>query len=97
MLPIKSIIRRPSQYRPAGPWKKDSPWGGPACPNATDNPPVSEFESPKLNIAGNSQGVLLLADTESRFTKSNNNAARKIFLWLSGVIGDFPVKISEYF
>jgi len=25
-----------------------------ACPNAADRPPVSEFESPKLNIAGKS-------------------------------------------
>ena len=28
------------------------PLGGGACPNAAESPPVSEFESPKLNIAG---------------------------------------------
>jgi hypothetical protein len=28
--------------------------GDGACPNAADRPPVSEFESPKLNIAGKS-------------------------------------------
>ncbi|GER25357.1 hypothetical protein STAS_00931 [Striga asiatica] len=46
--------------RPAGPRKKDSPLGGGAWPKAAERPPVSEFESPKLNIAGKSQGALLL-------------------------------------
>lgn len=32
--------------------------GGGDWPNAADKPPVSEFESPKLNIAGNWHGFL---------------------------------------
>ena len=51
-VPMKSITRRPSEYRPDGVWKNVSPLGGGACPNAADKPPVSEFESPKLNMAG---------------------------------------------
>lgn len=52
---MKSIKRRPSQRRPAGEWKKVSPLGGgsAASPNMAVKAPVSEFESPKLNIAGN--------------------------------------------
>ena len=30
--------------------------GARACPNAADSPPVSEFESPKLKMAGKLQG-----------------------------------------
>lgn len=52
------MTRRPSQYLPAGVWKKVMPLGGPACPNAADKPPVSEFESPKLNMAGKSHCCL---------------------------------------
>ena len=51
-VPRKSITRRPSEYLPAGEWKYVSPLGGGACPNAADKPPVSEFESPKLKMAG---------------------------------------------
>lgn len=57
-VPMKSITRRPSEYRPAGEWKYVSPLGGGACPNAADKPPVSEFESPKLKMAGNSHLVM---------------------------------------
>lgn len=56
-LPMKSITRRPSEYRPAGLWKNVSPLGGGAWPQTADKPPVSEFESPKLNMAGKSQLV----------------------------------------
>lgn len=49
---MKSMTRRPSQYRPAGEPKKEEPWGGPAWPKAAERPPVSELESPKLKIAG---------------------------------------------
>ena len=58
LVPIKSMIRRPSQYLPAGPPKYDSPFGGGTWPYATERPPVSEFESPKLNIAGKSHGIV---------------------------------------
>ena len=54
--PMKSTMRRPSEYLPAGIPKKVSPLGGGACPNAAERPPVSEFESPKLKMAGNSHG-----------------------------------------
>lgn len=49
---MKSSNRRPSENRPAGERKYVSPLGGGACPNAADKPPVSEFESPKLKMAG---------------------------------------------
>lgn len=55
-VPMKSIISRPSENRPAGAWKKVSPLGKGACPKAADSPPVSEFESPKLKMAGKLQG-----------------------------------------
>lgn len=54
-VPMKSMTRRPSQYLPAGLPKYVSPFGGGACPNTADRPPVSELESPKLNNAGKSQ------------------------------------------
>lgn len=46
------MIRRPSQFLPAGFPKKDSPFGGRISDNVADIAPVSEFESPKLYIAG---------------------------------------------
>ncbi|MFS7994791.1 hypothetical protein Hanom_Chr12g01110241 [Helianthus anomalus] len=49
---MKSIRRRPSLLRPAGEWKKVWPLGGGSWPKTADKPPVSEFESPKLNTAG---------------------------------------------
>lgn len=49
---MKSMIRRPSLALPAGLWKKVSPNGSVFGKNAADIPPVSELESPKLNIAG---------------------------------------------
>ena len=52
-LPRKSMIKRPSQNRPDGLRKYVCPLGcpiGKAIPAA--KPPVSEFESPKLKIAG---------------------------------------------
>lgn len=49
----KSIIKRPSHNRPAGCLKKVRPMGGPKMiPSPIKNPPVSEFESPKLNTTG---------------------------------------------
>lgn len=53
---MKSMMRRPSEYLPAGAPKKVSPLGGGAGPKAADNPPVSELESPKLKMAGKSHG-----------------------------------------
>ena len=50
---MKSMTKRPSEKRPEGAWKCVSPLGNGACPNAAESPPVSEFESPKLNTAGN--------------------------------------------
>ena len=47
------MIKRPSEKRPDGLRKNVCPLGGPsgkAIPAA--KPPVSEFESPKLKIAG---------------------------------------------
>ena len=49
---MKSIIRRPSQALPERTPKKLSPLGGWTPVNAADAAPVSEFESPKLMIAG---------------------------------------------
>ncbi|XP_074374083.1 uncharacterized protein LOC141714463 [Apium graveolens] len=51
-IPKKSIRRRPLEYRPFGRPKNDWPLGGSAMANALDSEPVSELESPKLNIAG---------------------------------------------
>ena len=52
---MKSSMSLPSQYLPEGLWKKVSPLASESRWNAADFPPVSEFESPKLNNAGNSQ------------------------------------------
>lgn len=46
-------MRRPSQNLPEGCPKKVSPLGEWSDANAADIAPVSEFESPKLYIAGN--------------------------------------------
>ncbi|RWW27566.1 hypothetical protein GW17_00007992 [Ensete ventricosum] len=51
------MMRRPSQYLPAGFRKNVSPLGGGAWPKAEDSPPVSELESPKLKTAGKAQGA----------------------------------------
>lgn len=48
-------MRRPSEYRPAGLLKKDWPLGGTDQENAAEIAPVSELESPKLKMAGQSQ------------------------------------------
>ena len=53
---MKSMTRRPSEARPTGWRKKVWPLGGAAWPNTADKPPVSEFESPKLKMAGKLQG-----------------------------------------
>lgn len=52
---MKSMISLPSQYLPEGLSKNVSPLGDWAGPNAAERPPVSEFESPKLNTAGKEQ------------------------------------------
>ena len=54
---MKSMMRRPSENRPAGRWKYVSPYGGVGAISEAAKPPVSEFESPKLKIAGNSHSV----------------------------------------
>ena len=54
-LPIKSMTSCPSQNLPEGLPKKVSPLGEGSRSYAADLPPVSEFESPKLNIAGKLQ------------------------------------------
>lgn len=49
----KSIMRRPSQRRPVPRWKNTRPSGrGNRYPKPATTPPVSEFESPKLNTTG---------------------------------------------
>lgn len=53
-------MRRPSEARPEGLPKKVTPFGWRIGPKAADQLPVSEFESPKLKIAGIWQ--LLLVD-----------------------------------
>ena len=53
--PIKSMTSCPSQNLPEGLPKKVSPLGEGSRSYAADLPPVSEFESPKLNIAGKLQ------------------------------------------
>lgn len=63
---MKSMMRRPSEYLPAGIPKKVSPLGGGAGPKAADNPPVSELESPKLKMAGKSQGEVEVESDGSR-------------------------------
>ncbi|KAK4785714.1 hypothetical protein SAY86_002403 [Trapa natans] len=52
---MKSRINFPSQYRPEGLSKNVTPLGGGSRRKAADRPPVSEFESPKLKIAGKLQ------------------------------------------
>lgn len=49
------MMRRPSEARPAGWWKKVSPEGEAIGKKAAAMHPVSELESPKLKIAGKSQ------------------------------------------
>lgn len=49
-------MRRPSDPLPAGMLKNVSPYGGGMGPKAAENPPVSEFESPRLNMAGKLHG-----------------------------------------
>jgi hypothetical protein len=47
------MVRRPSQNRPVGWWKKARPSGRlMRHPIAAAIPPVSELESPKLNTTG---------------------------------------------
>lgn len=61
MLPMKSMTRRPSQNLPAAlPKKVVSPLGESSCSRAAERAPVSEFESPKLYIAGNLHILLFL-------------------------------------
>ena len=48
--PKKSTMTRPSEALPAGLLKNVMPKGGFSAGNAAKNPPVSVFESPKLNI-----------------------------------------------
>jgi hypothetical protein len=52
---MKSITRRPSQKRPEECPKKLSPLGRGTSDMAAEIAPVSEFESPKLYMAGNPQ------------------------------------------
>lgn len=56
---MKSRMICPSQYLPEGLRKKVSPLGERSLLNAADLPPVSELESPKLNIAGKLQSLRL--------------------------------------
>ena len=54
-LPKKSVMSRPSQNLPEGWPKKVSPLGvGTSFKAADEMPPVSEFKSPKLYVAGKS-------------------------------------------
>lgn len=62
MLPMKSMTRRPSQNLPEATPKKVSPLGESSCSRAAERAPVSEFESPKLYIAGNLH--ILLTDPQ---------------------------------
>jgi hypothetical protein len=59
---MKSMRRRPSAYRPEGALKKVSPLGKQtgSVNEVADKPPVSEFESPKLKMAGKLHGNLVL-------------------------------------
>ena len=49
------MMRRPSENLPLGRWKYVSPYGGVGATREAAKPPVSEFESPKLKMAGKSQ------------------------------------------
>lgn len=53
-VPMKSMVRRPSLYRPTGMPKKVRPKGGGTAEKRAESAPVSELESPKLKIAGKS-------------------------------------------
>lgn len=53
------MMSRPSHCLPEGWPKKVSPFGEVTSSMAADLPPVSEFESPKLYIAGKSHGLEL--------------------------------------
>lgn len=59
---MKSMRRRPSAYRPEGALKKVSPLGKRmgSTKEVADKPPVSEFESPKLKMAGKWHGNFVL-------------------------------------
>lgn len=80
--PMKSSMTFPSQYLPEGLWKKESPFGERSLWNAADLPPVSEFESPKLNMAGKLQllgspTVLLRLNRRPMAERMENAMARK--------------------
>lgn len=67
----KSMIKRPSHNRPVGWWKKVRPVGGPKMiPNPIENPPVSEFESPKLNTTGFLPHLVLSEAPNERLTSN---------------------------
>lgn len=76
---MKSINKRPSQSRPAGAWIWVSRFGGGVDRNATERPPVSEFESPKLKMAGKLQGDKEVLGHGSHETdaRSRSTAPRK--------------------
>lgn len=77
-VPIKSMSKRPSQYLPDGLRKYVSPFGGGNCPSTADNPPVSEFELPKLKIAGKSHATAAGAKHAGNRQSSNATAATAI-------------------
>ncbi|KAL6013270.1 hypothetical protein ACLOJK_003762, partial [Asimina triloba] len=54
-VPMKSRMIRPSLARPACRWKKVMPKGQGNWEKAADRPQVTEFEAPKLKIAGKLQ------------------------------------------
>lgn len=58
------------------------PLGGGSYPYIAAKPPVSEFESPKLKMAGNSHGgVLVFADTEDG-TELTESAIRTVMTYV---------------
>lgn len=80
---MKSIVRRPSLSLPVGLWKKLRPYGGLIGSKEADMPPVSEFESPKLYIAGKSQGSkapLTLTLKHNKRTNPVKNSPKALIL-----------------
>lgn len=74
------MTRRPSEARPDGFLKYVIPNGYLSAGKAAQKPPVSEFESPKLKIAGN-EHFALVEGVINRRTRRNIEAKKMEKLW----------------
>lgn len=92
---MKSMMRRPSDPLPTGLWKKISPYGDLISNKEASKFPVSELESPKLNMAGKLQTLLAEAKFSmlvavNDITKKQGNENRSL-LMLRDSIGRYSI------